>query len=86
MTSNLAVDNQYKDWLSDLKHKVRSAQIKAVLKVNAELLTLYWELGADLVIKQANTQWGDSFLLQLSRDLRAEFPEMKGFSNSNLVY
>ena len=86
MTSNLAVDNQYKDWLSDLTHKVRSAQIKAVLKVNAELLTLYWELGADLVIKQANTQWGDSFLLQLSRDLRAEFPEMKGFSNSNLKF
>lgn len=57
MTSNLAVDNQYKDWLSDLKHKVRSAQIKAVLKVNAELLTLYWEPGADLVTKQVNAKW-----------------------------
>jgi len=86
VTSNLAVDNQYKDWLSDLKHKVRNAQIKAVLKVNAELLTLYWELGADLVTKQVNAKWGDGLIDQLSIDLSAEFPEMKGFSRSNLMY
>lgn len=86
MTSNLAIDKQYKDWLADLKHKVRNAQIKATLKVNVELLTLYWELGADLVAKQANAKWGDGLIAQLSLDLSAEFPEMKGFSRSNLMY
>jgi predicted nuclease of restriction endonuclease-like (RecB) superfamily len=86
MSSNLAIDRQYKDWLADLKHKVRNAQIKAALKVNAELLTLYWELGADLVAKQVNTKWGDGLIAQLSNDLITEFPEMKGFSRTNLMY
>ena len=84
MSSKLILDKEYKDWLSAIKLKVRSAQIKAALKVNTELLTLYWELGADIVAKQANARWGDGFLLQLSKDLMTEFPEMKGFSKRNL--
>ncbi len=86
MQSALVIDKEYKDWLAELKRKVRNAQIKAALNVNVELLTFYWELGADLVEKQANTKWGDGFLFQLSQDLRAEFPEMKGFSERNLKY
>jgi hypothetical protein len=80
------IDKEYKAWLSELTGKVRNAQIKAVLKVNTELLILYWELGAAIVEKQANTKWGDGFLLQLSRDLKVEFPEMQGFSERNLKY
>ena len=30
---------------NDLKKKIRSAQLKAAVKVNQELLTLYWEIG-----------------------------------------
>ena len=86
MASNLAIDKQYKDWLAELKHKVRNTQIKAALKVNAELLTLYWELGANIVEKQVNAKWGDGLIEQLSLDLSAEFPDMKGFSRSNLMY
>ncbi len=86
MNSEIILDRQYKTWLADLKNKVRNAQIKAAVRVNSELLTLYWELGADIVSKQAETKWGDGFLSQLSRDLMAEFPEMKGFSLSNLKY
>ena len=77
---------QYKNWLADLKSKVRSIQIKAALAVNKELLTFYWELGADIVQKQSTTNWGDGFLSQLSADLIAEFPDMKGFSVRNLKY
>lgn len=86
MSSNLIIDKEYKDWLANIKLKVRNAQIKAALKVNAELLHLYWDIGADIVAKQANTKWGDGFLLQLSKDLTAEFPEMKGFSERNVKY
>jgi predicted nuclease of restriction endonuclease-like (RecB) superfamily len=82
----LIIDKEYKAWLTELTGKVRNAQIKAALKVNTELLTLYWELGAAIVEKQANTKWGDGFLLQLSRDLKVEFPEMQGFSERNLKY
>ena len=86
MSSGITSDRQYKTWLADLKIKVRKAQIKAAVNVNTELLTLYWELGADIVSKQAETKWGDGFLLQLSKDLSEEFPEMKGFSERNLKY
>lgn len=72
MASNLAIDKQYKDWLAELKHKVRNTQIKAALKVNAELLTLDRELGANIVEKQVNAKWGDGLIEQLSLDLSAD--------------
>jgi len=78
------LDDSYVSWLKDLKNRVRAVQIKAMVKVNSELLNFYWELGADIVSKQLNTKWGDGFLKQLSLDLGIEFPDMKGFSKRNL--
>jgi len=69
MLSTLTMDQQYRDWLAEVKHKVRNAQIKAAVRVNRELLTLYWELGAEIVTKQATAKWGDGFLQQLSKGL-----------------
>ena len=86
MNSDLVIDREYKVWLSEIKLKVRNVQIKAALKVQTELLTFYWELGADIVAKQTQARWGDGLIDQLSRDLMAEFPDMKGFSRSNLKY
>jgi predicted nuclease of restriction endonuclease-like (RecB) superfamily len=86
MNSDLIIDSAYKIWLADIKSRVRNVQIKAALKVNAELLNFYWELGADIVAKQEKTTWGDGLLPQLSKDLMVEFPAMKGFSLSNLKY
>ncbi len=77
---------EYKEWLKDLKRKVRQAQIKAAVKVNTALLEFYWELGADIVEKQKHASWGSGFLKQLSKDLMTEFPDMKGFSLSNIKY
>ena len=74
----------YKDWLKALKTRVRQVQFKAAVAVNRELLAFYWELGSDIVERQKNAAWGSGFLKQLSKDLRAEFPEMKGFSRRNL--
>jgi len=84
MNSDLVIDREYKVWLSEIKLKVRNVQIKAALKVQTELLTFYWELGADIVAKQTQARWGDGLITQLSKDLMAEFPEMKGFSKRNL--
>ena len=84
MNNSLAIDEDYSLWLKELKNKVRLVQIKAVVKVNSELLQFYWELGADIVEKQATAKWGDGFLSNLSHDLMVEFPEMKGFSKRNL--
>ena len=84
MGSNLAQDNDYLNWLKDLKNKVRHSQLKAAVAVNTALLEFYWGLGADIVKKQKSTKWGTGLLKRLSQDLMAEFPEMKGFSKRNL--
>jgi predicted nuclease of restriction endonuclease-like (RecB) superfamily len=76
----------YKDWLKALKARVYQVQLKAAVTVNQELLHFYWELGADIVERQKSAAWGSGFLKQLSKDLRAEFPEMKGFSFSNIKH
>jgi predicted nuclease of restriction endonuclease-like (RecB) superfamily len=74
----------YRDWISTIKNRVQVSQVKAALSVNRELLELYWFLGEQILEKQANAKWGDGFLKQMSKDLLAEFPELKGFSHRNL--
>jgi len=76
----------YRQWLIDLKTKIRQSQIKAAVRVNEELLRLYWDMGQDIVVRQMETVWGSGFFEKLSRDLRSEFPHMKGFSMVNLTY
>lgn len=76
----------YKKWYRELKAKIKSSQIKAVAKVNTELLALYWELGKEIVEKQKQSNWGDLLIDQLSKDLSAEFATEKGFSKRNLFY
>ena len=82
----LAGNGDFKKWVSQLKNDIRSTQIKAAVKVNAEMLRLYWRMGADICEKQKLASWGDGWLKELSRELMAEFPEMKGFSHRNLKY
>ena len=82
----LASNSDFKSWVSQLKHDIRSAQIKAAIKVNTELLRLYWHMGADICKKQKSASWGDGWLKELSRELMAEFPDMKGLSHRNLQY
>ncbi|MFT3676575.1 MAG: PDDEXK nuclease domain-containing protein [Chitinophagaceae bacterium] len=77
---------EYTAWLKQLKDRVRSAQVKAALKVNAELLSLYWDLGTEILYKETSAKWGDGWLYQLAGDLSAEFPDIKGFSHTNLKY
>lgn len=77
---------EYAQFLKDLKHKVKSAQLKAAVKVNAELVSLYWEIGRSIHDKQESLGWGSKTIDKLSRDLKVAFPSMKGFSPRNLKY
>ncbi|MCL2326982.1 MAG: PDDEXK nuclease domain-containing protein [Bacteroidetes bacterium] len=83
---NIKHNNEYKSWLTDIKTRIKQTQIKAAIKVNTELLRLYWDLGRDIVEKQLKSQWGDTVIRQLSKDLKKEFPDLKGFSSTNLKY
>ena len=78
------ITSEYKNWIVDLKLRIRQSQIKAAVKVNSELLRLYWQMGSEIVEKQKNAHWGDGFLKQLSNDLMSDFPDIKGFEVRNL--
>ncbi len=86
MTDITKSNADYKQWLIDLKKRIRQSQLKAVVKVNSELISLYWSMGEDIVEKQEKAKWGDGFITQLSKDLKEEFPNMQGFSVRNIKY
>jgi predicted nuclease of restriction endonuclease-like (RecB) superfamily len=84
MSQTLITAPDYQAFIREVKQRVQSAQIKAAVKVNQELLGLYWYLGGEILAKQESASWGDRFLEQMSKDLQSEFPSMKGFSKRNL--
>lgn len=84
MSTDLIKDSEFKQWLVDLKGRIRQSQLRAFVKVNSELLHLYWDLGHDIVIRQMDSAWGSGFFTKLSKELKSEFPDMKGFSERNL--
>ncbi len=77
-------DRDYKNWLVDLKSKIRSSQIKAAVTVNSALIAFYWDLGK--MISEKENTWGSKLIEQVAKDLKDEFPEMKGLSRTNLSY
>ena len=84
--SLLETPTGYDDLLRDIKARVKTAQVRAALAVNRELVMLYWGVGRDILARQQEQGWGAKVIARLSADLRREFPEMKGFSSRNLVY
>lgn len=84
MTGIINSDKEYATWLTELKQRVREAQTRAAVRVNYELVLLYWRIGKDILDRQDRQGWGTKVINRLSEDLRKEFPEMKGFSPSNL--
>lgn len=78
------IDADYAAWLSEIKRRYVSAQIKASFKVNTEKLRFNWSIGRDLVTRKAEERWGSGVVEQLSFDLQDAFPQEKGFSSRNL--
>ena len=76
----------YADWLAELKGRIHAAQQRASLAVNRELVLLYWQIGRDILARQAGQGWGAKVIDRLAHDLRTAFPDMKGFSPRNLKY
>jgi predicted nuclease of restriction endonuclease-like (RecB) superfamily len=76
----------YAALLESLKDRVRQAQATARRTVNTELVGLYWSIGHEILARQDRQGWGAGVVGRLADDLRAEFPQMKGLSRSNLFY
>lgn len=80
------LSNDYLALLSDIKGRIRSAQYDALRAVNKELIALYWDIGHMILERQKGKKWGKSVVENLARDLREEFPGLRGFSVQNLWY
>lgn len=78
------IDADYTSWLSEIKRRYISAQIKASIKINTEKLCFNWSVGRDLVTRKAEEKWGSGVVEQLSLDLQEAFPKAKGFGTTNL--
>lgn len=86
MDKKSIISKDYTELLTSLKERIRTAQIRAVLSVNREMVLLYWHIGREILERQAREKWGSKVIDRLSIDLRSEFPEMKGFSSRNLIF
>ena len=87
MTDSLFPDiARYDIFLNALKTRIRIAQTRASLAVNQELILLYWQIGQEILQRQQEEGWGAKVIDRLAKDLKREFPEMEGFSLSNLKY
>lgn len=82
----MLADKEYLEWLKELKTRYRQSQAKAAVRVNSAVLEYYWSLGRDIIQRKAESKWGSGFFNQLSLDMRAMFPDEKGFSSANLRY
>ncbi|RZM77813.1 PDDEXK nuclease domain-containing protein [Leptolyngbya iicbica] len=84
--TSLFPDDNYAEFLNGLKQRIRTAQIKAALAVNQELVLLYWQIGQEILARQEERGWGSKVIDRLAKDLKREFPEVKGVSSRNLKY
>lgn len=76
---SLPIDNNYQNILSDLKGKIRKAKYRASLKLNFELLRIYWEIGNTILEQQKQAGWGAKIIDTLALTLKLSFLILKGY-------
>ena len=76
-------ENEYLKTVEQVKQEIRTAQYRATIQVNCELLQLYHAIGT---VINAHKVWGSRFVENLAADIKLSFPEMKGYSVRNLKY
>jgi predicted nuclease of restriction endonuclease-like (RecB) superfamily len=81
---SLQINKDYKDFLQEIKRRIKSSRLRAALTVNQEVIKFYWEIGQLIIEKQNASSWGDKLIEALASDLKKGFPDTQGFSRSNL--
>ena len=82
----MTADKEYVEWLADVKARFRQNQIKASIRVNTAMLEFYWSIGRDLVALRAEERWGAGVVKQFALDMQQAFPDITGFSLTNVKY
>jgi predicted nuclease of restriction endonuclease-like (RecB) superfamily len=86
VTRQITIPTGYHELLEELKGRIRTAQVRAALAVNRELVLLYWSIGRDVLRRQQTEGWGSKVIDRLAQDLQIEFPGVEGFSPRSLKY
>ena len=86
MPNKPKINEEYLNWVVELKKLINSSQIKASLSVNREMLAMYWAIGKSISQKVEVMKWGSGIVDVLAKDLKKLFPTQKGFSRTNLFY
>jgi predicted nuclease of restriction endonuclease-like (RecB) superfamily len=86
VSTSVGLPADYADWLNSLKQRIQGARQRALLAVNDAQIRLYHDIGREILERQSQQGWGAKVIDHLSADLRAAFPEMRGFSSRNLKY
>ncbi|NEE03015.1 PDDEXK nuclease domain-containing protein [Phytoactinopolyspora halotolerans] len=76
----------YGDLLDEIKQEIKGARLRTALAVNAEMVALYWRIGRLILDRQQDEGWGAKVVARLAADIRVEYPQVKGFSRTNLGY
>ncbi len=84
MSRQLSLDTRYQDLLHEIKSRLKTAQLRAAISVNYELIQFYWEIGKLIIERQENSKWGEKLFDILADDLRQSLPNTEGFSKANL--
>jgi predicted nuclease of restriction endonuclease-like (RecB) superfamily len=74
----------YASFLKEIKKQIQIAQVKANFAVNRELIILYWNIGKMVYEIQESVGWGKGIIPMLAKDIKNDFPEIKGFSERNI--
>jgi predicted nuclease of restriction endonuclease-like (RecB) superfamily len=82
----MEITKTYQEYIASLKQEVVQCRMKAILSVNKELILLYWRIGKKILEMQEKEGWGSKIIQQISKDLKAAFPDMKGLGERNLKY
>jgi predicted nuclease of restriction endonuclease-like (RecB) superfamily len=85
-STSFNIPKNYPAFLADIKKRVVQERIKTVLAANSAMVLLYWDIGQSILENQKKAAWGAKVIDKLAVDLRAAFPDMKGFSPRNLKY
>lgn len=81
---SLYVNKEYKNFLQEIKNRIKATRLRAALAANQEVIKFYWEIGKLIIEKQKASNWGDKLIDALAIDLKKSFPDTQGFSRSNL--
>jgi predicted nuclease of restriction endonuclease-like (RecB) superfamily len=82
----LTITETYANFFAEVKTQINSSQAKAALSVNTSLIAMYWNIGEMIANNQALFEGRNNYIEQLAKDLKEEFPGIKGFSTRNLFY